>query len=170
MIAIFNGKKIMEMKMCRMCGSYNRTKRETCWKCKWNFASDKDNWKEGQGYHHFLGIFPDWKWKWFLKMTEFYLWRLERKHQIRKLLFCSRGKHDLFPNSVKAQTSAGAPKGEMITLIDVKWKECRDCNLLFFKSIEDKDKWLAYKRNEHVAFARALQLMGKKHGQRKRKD
>lgn len=81
----------------------------------------------------------------FMYQIRYWYWKLRTKDRILKWLYCRRGWHKLKSNYLRVEHSKRTGQG-MRCEIDSHWVECIYCNMLFFDSREERDKYVRYQK------------------------
>ena len=81
--------------------------------------------------------------KWFMLTVRFMMWKLEVRVIINTWLHCRRGYHKITPDGLKI-TKSGAGYKRAKVVLNLKWSRCLNCQILFFLTKEDKEKYVKY--------------------------
>ena len=81
---------------------------------------------------------------------KYWIFELDFKKRIKRILFCNRGYHKIIPDFTKVTNKN--PGKRKRTLIDVQYFRCLNCGTLFFFTTKDKDKYLKFKEKHSIAY------------------
>ena len=95
----------------------------------------------------YSGFWGKIKWKTFMIKIRWWSFSLSLKRTLRRVLYCSKGYHKLYPESLTISKSMKTKKG-MRCVLKVEWLKCRNCDWSFFANDKDKKKYMNHqKRN-----------------------
>jgi len=97
----------------------------------------------------------------FLYKVRFMMWKLNTRTAWLKWLHCNRGYHKLTPESLRIEKSTKII-GVMRCTFDMRWLRCINCNLLFFNSKKDREKYKRHMEKEEKIRIKMINIMLRK--------
>jgi hypothetical protein len=88
-----------------------------------------------------------------------YLFRMEQKSRILRIIHCNRGWHKYRSGSLKYGKQL--PCKRFHYTLNISYLRCKNCDSLCFFSTKDKEKYLAFKKQELGDLQKLVEIMVK---------
>jgi hypothetical protein len=93
-----------------------------------------------------------------------YLFCMDQKSRILRIIHCNRGWHKYRPDSLKFGREE--PHKRFRYELNVHYLRCKNCNSLCFFSVKDKEKYLAFKNKELDGLKKLVEMVSCKKKQK----